>query len=93
MNIGYNIALLWLLKIASALQTFMASTAVLPVSVLLFYFKWPLLGSSPIDKFIIIGLVTIMVGLVGYRLTTHWKTKYPKQSTCCSCYLPVKRSE
>jgi hypothetical protein len=92
MNIGYNIALLWLLKIASALQTFMASTAVLPVSVLLFYFKWPLLGRSPIDTFIIIGLVTILVGLVGYRLTTNWKTKYVKQSTCCSCFLPVKSS-
>lgn len=86
-NLSYNIALLLLLKRASALQAFMALKAVLPVSFLLFYVRWPLIGSSPINAFVIVGLLVVIAGLIVYRLATISKEIHPfqKQYThCCA---------
>lgn len=84
-NLVYNIALLLLLKKASALQAFMAVKAILPVSFLLFYFKWPLIDSSPINVFIIVGLVLVIAGLIMYRLSTISKELHSFQSSYTSC--------
>lgn len=85
-NLLYNIFTLLLLKKASALLSFMAGTAILPISVLLFYFNWPLIGPQPINMFIIIGLIVILVGLVLYRYMTYLRDKH--KLGCMSCWLP-----
>jgi len=87
-NLAYNVALLLLLKQASALQAFMAVKAVLPVSFLLFYFKWPLITPSPINAFIIVGLVVVIVGLIFYRLATISKDTHKPNPHYASCLAP-----
>eukprot|EP01121_Diplochlamys_sp_Union-15-3_P005431 TRINITY_DN15760_c0_g1_i1.p1 TRINITY_DN15760_c0_g1~~TRINITY_DN15760_c0_g1_i1.p1 ORF type:complete len:432 (+),score=27.30 TRINITY_DN15760_c0_g1_i1:64-1359(+) len=87
-NLLFNIVLLLLLKRASALLGFMAIKAILPLSVLLFYFNWPLIGKTPISSFVVGGLVVILLGLGLFRYTTLTKNKYPMESKCCSCWLP-----
>jgi hypothetical protein len=84
-NLAYNIALLLLLKQASALQAFMAVKAVLPVSFILFYFKWPLISPSSINIFIIIGLLLVLIGLVFYRLANISKDLRKNQPSFSSC--------
>jgi hypothetical protein len=91
-NLLFNITLLVLLKKASALQSFMALKAILPISVFLFYFDWPLIGSDNINQFTIYGLIVVMAGLIAYRYTTFVKEKNQKQSSCFSVYLPWCRS-
>jgi hypothetical protein len=91
-NLGYNISLLLLLKEASALQAFMAVKAVLPVSFLLFYFKWPLISPSPINAFIIVGLITILAGLVIYRISSiskELRSNDPQYSSCLAFNLSL----
>lgn len=95
-NLVYNIALLLLLKKASALQAFMAVKAVLPVSFLLFYFKWPLIASSSINVFVIIGLLLVVAGLVAYRLATISKEVHafqPAFISCCAVHFSLFASE
>lgn len=91
-NLAFNISLLLLLKRASALQAFMATKGVLPVSFLLFYFKWPLIPSSSINIFIITGLFIILFGLVMYRLATLSKDTHKKQKeydSCCAFHFSI----
>jgi uncharacterized membrane protein len=40
----------------------MALKAILPISVFLFYFDWPLIGSDNINQFTIYGLIVVMAG-------------------------------
>eukprot|EP01120_Amphizonella_sp_Union-15-10_P001745 TRINITY_DN11894_c0_g1_i1.p1 TRINITY_DN11894_c0_g1~~TRINITY_DN11894_c0_g1_i1.p1 ORF type:complete len:413 (-),score=20.58 TRINITY_DN11894_c0_g1_i1:17-1255(-) len=87
-NLFFNITLLVLLKSSSSLLAFLALTALLPVSVILFYFNWPLLGTTTIDSYAFIGLVMILVALVVYRLASVVKENFPDDSTCCSRWLP-----
>lgn len=91
-NLGYNVALLLLLKKASALQAFMAVKAVLPTSFLLFYFKWPLIQPSHINIFIITGLIVVIAGLVLYRLASLSKENHksnPKYSSCFAVWFSL----
>lgn len=95
-NLAYNVALLLLLKKASALQAFMAVKAILPVSFLLFYFKWPLIDSSPINAFIIVGLITVIAGLIMYRLSTISKELHsfqPSFTSCCAVRFSIFADE
>jgi hypothetical protein len=85
-NLGYNIAILMLLKRASALQAFMAVKAVLPLSFLMFYFKWPLITTSPINGYIIAGLFVVIAGLVIYRLATVSKESNKTDRRYTSCF-------
>eukprot|EP01130_Rhizamoeba_saxonica_P016187 TRINITY_DN7435_c0_g1_i1.p1 TRINITY_DN7435_c0_g1~~TRINITY_DN7435_c0_g1_i1.p1 ORF type:complete len:416 (-),score=33.97 TRINITY_DN7435_c0_g1_i1:16-1263(-) len=85
-NLTFNILLLFLVKKASSLLSFMAIKAILPISVVLFYFKLPLLEPTKFSPYTIAGLIIILTGLVLYRITTIIKMKY--NLTCCSVYLP-----
>jgi len=87
-NLLFNIVLLVLLKRASALLGFMAIKAILPLSVLLFYFKWPLIGPTSLNLFVVGGLIVILFGLGLFRYTTITKKRYPTESYCCSPWLP-----
>eukprot|EP00026_Physarum_polycephalum_P008988 Phypoly_transcript_09095.p1 GENE.Phypoly_transcript_09095~~Phypoly_transcript_09095.p1 ORF type:complete len:404 (+),score=26.74 Phypoly_transcript_09095:218-1429(+) len=66
-NVFFNVALLILLKRASALQAFMAINTVLPVGFFLFLYPWPIIGSEKINIEDIISLVVILIGIVIYR--------------------------
>jgi len=74
-NLSFNIALLYLLKRASALQGFMAVKAILPVSVFLFLVDWPLIGHSALTLENTVSLIIILTGLVLYRWATFEKEK------------------
>jgi len=74
-NITFNILLLLLLKRASALQGFMATNAVTPVSVILFLIHWPLIGSSSVSNYTILSLFIVLTGLGLYRYTTVLKER------------------
>jgi len=88
-NLVYNIALIILVAEASALLGFMTNKAILPLSVCLFYIKWPFIPTSTFNVPLITGLVVILVGLVLYRYTTHLKMNSPQpQRYCLSPYLP-----
>eukprot|EP01111_Echinosteliopsis_oligospora_P011426 TRINITY_DN3770_c0_g1_i1.p1 TRINITY_DN3770_c0_g1~~TRINITY_DN3770_c0_g1_i1.p1 ORF type:complete len:417 (+),score=56.80 TRINITY_DN3770_c0_g1_i1:73-1323(+) len=78
-NLGYNIFILLLLKQASALQSFMAIKAVLPISVFLFLIKWPLIGASGIDQFTVYSLIIILIGLGLFRYSTILKERKLKK--------------
>jgi glycerol-3-phosphate acyltransferase PlsY len=87
-NLAFNIVLLILLKKASALQGFMALKAIVPVTVLLFYFEWPLIGRSNVNLWILIGLAVIMVGLVLYRMFSNIQKEHKQYAGCFSVGLP-----
>jgi len=84
-NLTYNILLLLIVKRASALLSFIALKAIIPVSIILFLIDWPIIHSSEITYAEIIGLVVILAGLVFYRYFTVMKEKYKLQ--CCSCEI------
>lgn len=61
----------------SALQSFMALKAILPISVFMFYFDWPLIGSDNINQFTIYGLIVVMVGKL-LSLSAKFRIRYKK---------------
>jgi len=85
-NLIFNILLLTVTKEASALLSFMAIKAILPISVILFLVPWPVIGSSPISNFDIIGLIIIVIALGLYRFFTVQKDDYKLR--CFSVRLP-----
>lgn len=85
-NLAFNISLLFLLKRASALQSFMAMQAVLPLSFLLYYFDWPLIGSSPINAYIIAALFLVVFGLVFYRVASYSQKARIDDSRFSGCF-------
>jgi len=90
-NIVYNVLVLMITKRASALLGFMAIKPVLPISVLLFYINWPLIGSAPLNFYTLAGLAVILCGLIVFRLSTLDRDK--KKLSCGSCYLPFWEEE
>jgi drug/metabolite transporter (DMT)-like permease len=90
-NLVFNILLLMVTKEASALLSFMAIKAILPISVIMFLAKWPIIGSSPISEYDIIGLVIIIFALVLYRFFTVQKQDY--KLDCCSVRCPILESD
>jgi len=85
-NLVFNIMLLMITKKASALLSFMAIKAILPLSVLLFYFKWPLLSASEITAWDWSALVVIVISLFLYRFMMFQKNEH--QLGCMSFRLP-----
>jgi len=86
-NLAFNILLLLVTKEASALLSFMAIKAILPISVIMFLYNWPIIGSSPISLYDIIGLVVIIVALFVYRFFTVQKNDYKLE--CMSLNCPI----
>lgn len=86
-NIGFNVAILALLKIASAVMSFMVIRAVLPLSVCMYFFAWPLLpNATEFNFYVIIGLLSILIAIVFFRLFSQFQVD--KQLSCCSVELP-----
>jgi len=89
-NLAFNILLLMVTKEASALYSFMAIKAILPISVILFLANWPIIGSSSISDYDIIGLLIIVLALGLYRFFTVQKNDYKLK--CCSVGCPILES-
>ncbi|KAJ4911942.1 CRT (chloroquine-resistance transporter)-like transporter 3 [Raphanus sativus] len=69
-NIGYNIALLRLLKISSAVVSSLASTVSVPIAVFLFTLPLPYLGvASSLPKGFMGGTVVLVLGMLVYSWT------------------------
>ncbi|CAE6097550.1 unnamed protein product [Arabidopsis arenosa] len=70
MNIGYNIALLRLLKISSAVVSCLASTVSVPIAVFLFTMPLPYLGvASSLPKGFMGGTIILVLGMILYSWT------------------------
>ncbi|KAK4791712.1 hypothetical protein SAY86_032125 [Trapa natans] len=69
-NMGYNISLLHLLKISSAVVSCLASTFSVPISVYMFTLPLPFLGvASSIPPGFVAGAVILILGLLIYAWT------------------------
>ncbi|EPS58244.1 hypothetical protein M569_16572, partial [Genlisea aurea] len=66
-NMGYNISLLHLIKISSAVVSCLASTISVPVAVYLFTLPLPYLGvSSSLPRGFVAGAAVLAVGILVY---------------------------
>ncbi|XP_060963439.1 protein CLT3, chloroplastic isoform X2 [Cannabis sativa] len=69
-NMGFNISLLHLLKISSAVVSCLASTFSVPISVYLFTLPLPYLGvASSLPKGFVAGAIVLVMGLLIYSWT------------------------
>ncbi|KAH7862374.1 hypothetical protein Vadar_003943 [Vaccinium darrowii] len=69
-NMGYNVSLLRLLKISSAVVSCLASTVSVPISVFLFTLPLPYLGvASSLPPGFISGAVVLLLGMLIYAST------------------------
>jgi len=84
-NVTYNVLLLYLVKYASSLFSFMTSTIILPLSMFLFLIPWPIIKPAEISTFQYVSLITIITGLCLYQLTTKWQKE--NDLPCCSTQL------
>ncbi|CAH8319831.1 unnamed protein product [Eruca vesicaria subsp. sativa] len=76
-NIGYNIALLRLLKISSAVVSSLASTVSVPIAVFLFTLPLPYLGvASSLPKGFMGGTMILVLGMLVYS----WAPQGPNPS-------------
>lgn len=83
-NMGYNISLLHLLKISSAVLSCLASTVSVPISVFLFTLPLPYLGvASSLPPGFISGAIILVIGMLVYtwRPSSHLKS----QEVDCHC--------
>lgn len=66
-NMCYNVSLLYLLKISSALVTCLASTITVPLSVFVFTMPLPYLGAgTSLPPGFLAGLIILVLGLLSY---------------------------
>lgn len=66
-NMGFNVSLLHLLKISSAVVSCLASTVSVPISVFLFTLPLPYLGvASSLPPGFVVGAVVLLLGMVIY---------------------------
>ncbi|XP_015873667.3 protein CLT1, chloroplastic [Ziziphus jujuba] len=69
-NMGYNISLLHLLKISSAVVSSLASTFSVPISVFMFTLPLPYLGvASTLPTGFVAGVIVLVMGLLIYART------------------------
>ncbi|XP_040990971.1 protein CLT1, chloroplastic-like [Juglans microcarpa x Juglans regia] len=69
-NMGFNISMLYLLKISSAVVSSLASTFSVPISVYVFTLRLPYLGvASSLPKGFVTGATILVMGLVIYSWT------------------------
>ncbi|WJX64506.1 Protein clt1, chloroplastic [Trifolium repens] len=69
-NIGFNIALLHLLKISSAVVSCLASTFSVPISIYVFTLPLPYLGvASSLPTGFVAGAIILLIGLLFYAWT------------------------
>jgi drug/metabolite transporter (DMT)-like permease len=81
-NMGFNISLLYLLKISSAVVSSLASTFSVPISVFVFTLPLPYLGvASSLPTGFVAGAIILVMGLLIYA----WKPSVP---TTASPSLP-----
>ncbi|KAL7550329.1 hypothetical protein ACHAWF_013575 [Thalassiosira exigua] len=66
-NVMMNISLLLLVKHGGALLGFLTTSVTFPLSTILFVLPWPLLGSSTLNIFVIIGLAIELTGIILYQ--------------------------
>ncbi|CAN8299416.1 unnamed protein product [Cochlearia groenlandica] len=80
-NIGYNIALLRLLKISSAVVSCLASTVSVPIAVFLFTLPLPYLGvASSLPKGFMGGTLILVLGMILYSWSPQGAKSSPTDS-------------
>ncbi|WMV56576.1 hypothetical protein MTR67_049961 [Solanum verrucosum] len=83
-NMGYNISLLHLLKISSAVLSCLASTVSVPISVFLFTLPLPYLGvASSLPPGFISGAIILVIGMLVY--TWRPSSRLKNQEVDCHC--------
>ncbi|XP_006349792.1 protein CLT1, chloroplastic-like [Solanum tuberosum] len=83
-NMGYNISLLHLLKISSAVLSCLASTVSVPISVFLFTLPLPYLGvASSLPPGFISGAIILVIGMLVY--TWRPSSRLNNQEVDCHC--------
>ncbi|KAL7612263.1 hypothetical protein Lser_V15G05746 [Lactuca serriola] len=81
-NMGYNISLLHLIKISSAVVSSLASTVSVPISVFLFTLPLPYLGvASSLPPGFIGGAVVLVMGMLIYAWTPSTRDPIPSPFT------------
>ncbi|CAN0905388.1 Protein CLT3, chloroplastic [Linum grandiflorum] len=83
-NMGFNISLLHLLKISSAVVSSLASTFSVPIAVYMFTLPLPYIGvASPLPKGFVGGAIILVLGLLVYSWTPH-NTQPPSAASSTS---------
>ncbi|KAJ8560423.1 hypothetical protein K7X08_022283 [Anisodus acutangulus] len=83
-NMGFNISLLHLLKISSAVVSCLASTVSVPISVFLFTLPLPYLGvASSLPPGFIAGAIILVLGMLVY--TWRPSSRLKNQEVDCHC--------
>lgn len=83
-NMGYNISLLHLLKISSAVGSCLASTVSVPISVFLFTLPLPYIGvASSLPPGFIAGAIILVLGMLVY--TWRPSSRLKNQEVDCHC--------
>jgi len=85
-NILFNISILFLVRNTTALMSSMVMNAILPISVMLFFFNWPLLKGVPFSYWTIIGLSVIVIGVIAHKVASHEKKNHDLD--CCDVRIP-----
>ncbi|PWA84855.1 hypothetical protein CTI12_AA155730 [Artemisia annua] len=81
-NMAYNISLLHLIKISSAVVSSLASTVSVPISVFLFTLPLPYLGvASSLPSGFIAGAVVLVMGMLIYAWTPSRSSSHPPMPT------------
>ncbi|KAI3704221.1 hypothetical protein L1987_74437 [Smallanthus sonchifolius] len=81
-NMAYNISLLHLIKISSAVVSSLASTVSVPISVFVFTLPLPYLGvASSLPSGFIVGTVVLVMGMVIYAWTPSTPPPMPSPVT------------
>ncbi|XP_054818747.1 protein CLT1, chloroplastic-like [Prosopis cineraria] len=80
-NIGFNISLLHLLKISSALVSCLAATLCVPISIYIFTLPLPYLGvASSLPTGFVVGAVILVLGMLVYAWTPSNGSSSPNVS-------------
>ena len=93
-NLAYNISVYRVVRLASALTSFVCGKLVTPLTIALSLFPWPVIGAGSISPVQGLSLVVIFVGVTIFRLGTIANQRRfgaNGDGACCWPLLPSRR--
>mmetsp|Transcript_20277 Transcript_20277/g.26263 ORF Transcript_20277/g.26263 Transcript_20277/m.26263 type:complete len:420 (-) Transcript_20277:2754-4013(-) len=83
-NVLYNISIYRVVRLASALTSFVAGKLVAPVAILLTLAPWPVIGNGVLKPIQILSLIVILLGVAIFRHGTMQKDSLQlSKGVCC----------